>query len=78
MWRALLKIPRGETRSYAWVARQIGKPRATRAVGAACGANPVPIVVPCHRVIASDGSLGGFGGGLAWKRKLLRLEGVKV
>ena len=75
VWRALLTIPRGETRSYAWVAKKIGKPRATRAVGAACGANPVPIIVPCHRVIASDGSLGGFGGGLALKKRLLTLEG---
>ena len=78
IWRALGTIPRGETRSYAWVARKIGNPRAVRAVGAACGANPVPIVVPCHRVIASGGSLGGFGGGLALKRRLLALEGVKL
>jgi methylated-DNA-[protein]-cysteine S-methyltransferase len=74
VWRALTKIPRGETRSYGWVARQIGKPGAARAVGTACGANPVPIIVPCHRVIAGDGSLGGFGGGLPMKRKLLALE----
>jgi methylated-DNA-[protein]-cysteine S-methyltransferase len=74
VWRALQTIPRGETRSYAWVAKKIGKPKATRAVGAGCGANPVPIIVPCHRVIASDGSLGGFGGGLAMKRRLLALE----
>ena len=75
VWRMLQTIPYGETRSYAWVARQIGKPKATRAVGAACGANPVPIVVPCHRVVGSDGSLGGFSGGLALKRRLLALEG---
>jgi len=75
VWSALTKIPRGQTRSYAWVARAIGKPDATRAVGTACGANPVPIIIPCHRVIASDGSLGGFGGGLPMKRQLLRLEG---
>jgi len=75
VWRVLQIIPFGETRSYAWVARQIGKPKATRAVGGACGANPVPIVVPCHRVVASDGSLGGFSGGLALKRRLLALEG---
>jgi methylated-DNA-[protein]-cysteine S-methyltransferase len=74
VWRALIMIPRGQTRSYAWVARQIGKPKATRAVGTACGANPVPVVIPCHRVIASDGSLGGFGGGLPMKRRLLALE----
>ena len=78
VWRALLKIPRGQTRSYAWVAQQIRRPRAMRAVGAACGANPIPIIVPCHRVIASDGSLGGFSGGLQRKRNLLRLEGVRV
>jgi len=76
VWRALLKIPRGETRSYAWVARQIGQPNAVRAVANACGANPAPILVPCHRVIASDGSLGGYGGGLAMKRRLLKLEGA--
>jgi methylated-DNA-[protein]-cysteine S-methyltransferase len=74
VWRALTKIPRGETRSYGWVARKIGKPGASRAVGAACGANPVPVIVPCHRVIAGDGSLGGFGGGLPMKRRLLALE----
>ena len=74
VWRALGRIPRGQTRSYAWVARKIGKPKAARAVGAACGANPVPVVVPCHRVVAGDGSLGGFGGGLPMKRRLLALE----
>jgi len=78
VWRALRTIPRGETRSYAWVARRIGKPKAVRAVGAACGANPIPIIVPCHRVIASDGSLGGFSGGLALKRRLLELEGARL
>ena len=78
VWRALLKIPRGETRSYAWVAKQVGRPRATRAVGAACGSNPVPLIVPCHRVVASDGSLGGFSGGLPVKKKLLKLEGVTL
>ena len=74
VWRALQAIPHGETRSYAWVARRVGRPRATRAVGAACGANPVPVLVPCHRVVASDGSLGGFSGGLGWKNRLLALE----
>ncbi len=78
VWRTLQQIPYGETRSYAWVARRIGKPKAARAVGAACGANPIPVIIPCHRVVASDGSLGGFTAGLAWKRKLLRLEGVAV
>jgi methylated-DNA-[protein]-cysteine S-methyltransferase len=78
VWRALQTIPPGQTRSYAWVARKIGKPRAARAVGAACGANPVPIVVPCHRVIASDGSLGGYTGGLHRKKRLLKLEQAKI
>lgn len=74
VWRVLQRIPHGETRSYGWVARQLGKPRAARAVGAACGANPIPVIVPCHRVVASDGSLGGFSAGLVWKRRLLKLE----
>ena len=74
VWQTLRKIPRGETRSYAWVARQIGKPKAARAVGTACGANPVLLLVPCHRVVASDGTLGGFSCGLPLKRRLLALE----
>ena len=74
VWRALMTIPYGETRSYGWVAKKIGRPRASRAVGAACGANPIPVIVSCHRVIAGDGSLGGFGGGLPMKRRLLALE----
>lgn len=73
-WRTLLEIPFGETRSYAEVARAVGRPRAVRAVGAANGANPVPIVVPCHRVIQSNGGLGGYGGGLDVKRRLLAFE----
>ncbi len=75
---AIQKIPFGETRSYGWVAREIGKPRASRAVGAALGANPIPIILPCHRVIGSDGGLHGYGGGLPLKRKLLELEGAIV
>jgi O-6-methylguanine DNA methyltransferase len=74
-WRALLAIPYGETRSYAAIARAVGKPNAFRAVGMANNRNPVAIVVPCHRVIASDGTLCGYGGGLDVKRKLLELEG---
>jgi O-6-methylguanine DNA methyltransferase len=74
--KAIGKIPFGETRSYAWVAREVGKPRAARAIGQALGANPIPIILPCHRVIGSDGSLRGYGGGLPLKKKLLRLEGV--
>jgi methylated-DNA-[protein]-cysteine S-methyltransferase len=76
VWRVLLTIPRGETRSYGWVAKKIGQPGASRAVGAACVATPVPIIVPGHRVIAGDGSIGGFGGGLPMKRQLLKSEGL--
>jgi O-6-methylguanine DNA methyltransferase len=75
-WRALLAIPYGETRTYADIARAIGKPNAFRAVGMANNRNPIAIVVPCHRVIASDGTLCGYGGGLDVKRKLLELEGA--
>lgn len=75
-WAAMRKIPYGATISYATQARRIGKPRATRAVGTANGANPIPIIVPCHRVVASDGSLGGYALGLAMKRRLLALEGA--
>jgi O-6-methylguanine DNA methyltransferase len=75
-WRALQAIPYGETRTYADIARAIGKPTAFRAVGMANNRNPIAVVVPCHRVIASDGSLCGYGGGLDVKRKLLELEGA--
>jgi len=78
VWRTLLDIPRGETRSYSWVAEQIGRPDAARAVGQAVGANPLAIVVPCHRVVASDGGLGGYGGGLALKETLLQIEGARA
>ena len=74
VWNALLTIPFGETRSYAQIARQIGKPRAVRAVGAANGRNPLSIVAPCHRVIGSSGALTGFAGGLDTKARLLALE----
>lgn len=74
-WHALIAIPYGQTRSYASQARAIGRPTATRAVAAANGQNKISIVVPCHRVIGSDGSLTGFGGGLPRKRALLALEG---
>jgi methylated-DNA-[protein]-cysteine S-methyltransferase len=77
-WRALRDIPYGATATYADIARAIGKPKAVRAVGAANGRNPLPIVVPCHRVIGSDGSLTGFGGGTDVKRKLLQLEGALI
>ena len=71
---ALLEIPYGETTSYGAIAKQIGRPKAVRAVGAANGRNPIPIIVPCHRVIGSSGDLTGFGGGLDTKEALLRLE----
>jgi methylated-DNA-[protein]-cysteine S-methyltransferase len=74
VWHALRTIPYGETRSYSQVAAEIGSPNAVRAVGAANGKNPIPIVVPCHRVIGAGGDLVGFGGGLPWKRLLLDLE----
>jgi methylated-DNA-[protein]-cysteine S-methyltransferase len=74
VWQALLAIPFGETRSYGEIARQIGKPNASRAVGAANGRNPISIIAPCHRLVGSDGSLTGFAGGLAAKQHLLRME----
>ena len=74
VWNALRAIPYGETRSYGELAERIGRPKAVRAVGAANGANPLPIVVPCHRVIGSNGTLTGFGGGLPLKQALLALE----
>jgi methylated-DNA-[protein]-cysteine S-methyltransferase len=74
VWYSLLRIPYGTTRTYAEIAKSIGRPKATRAVGAANGANPIPIIVPCHRVIGSDGSLTGFGGGIDVKRWLLDFE----
>ena len=76
VWQELLRIPYGETRSYGEIARNLGKPGAARAVGMANNANPIPIIIPCHRVIGNDGSLVGFGGGLPTKRKLLAVEGV--
>ena len=76
VWRELLKIPYGKTRSYMQVAVASGAAHAVRAVGAANGANPIPIIVPCHRVIGSDGKLTGYGGGLPLKKRLLALEGA--
>ena len=78
VWQALLTIPFGETRSYAAIARHIGRPAAVRAVGAANGRNPISIIAPCHRVIGSNGALTGFAGGLDAKDYLLRLEGRRV
>ncbi|MBI4285882.1 MAG: methylated-DNA--[protein]-cysteine S-methyltransferase [Chloroflexi bacterium] len=74
VWQVTCAIPFGETRSYGWVAAQIGRPKGMRAVGQALGSNPLPIVIPCHRVITGDGRLGGYGGGLEMKEHLLRLE----
>jgi methylated-DNA-[protein]-cysteine S-methyltransferase len=78
VWRALLTIPFGETRTYAQIAKQVGDPKAVRAVGAANGRNPISIVAPCHRVIGSNGKLTGFAGGLDVKAQLLRLEGAEA
>lgn len=74
VWRATRSIPYGETRSYGWIAVQIGRPKAPRAIGQALKSNPLPVIIPCHRVIGSDGTLGGFGDGLEMKKYLLRLE----
>lgn len=76
VWREVKAIPYGTTRSYRDIAERIGHPRAYRAVGAANRANPIPVIVPCHRVIGRDGSLRGYGGGVAMKERLLRLEGA--
>jgi methylated-DNA-[protein]-cysteine S-methyltransferase len=78
VWHALRAIPYGAVRNYGDVARAIGQPLAVRAVGQANGRNPLPIVIPCHRVIASDGSIGGYSGGLGLKHALLALEGVEL
>ena len=76
VWKVTASIPRGQTRSYQWVARRLGSPRAMQAVGQALKRNPVPLLVPCHRVIRASGQLGGFSGGRGWKRKLLEAEGA--
>ncbi|HET6655290.1 MAG TPA: methylated-DNA--[protein]-cysteine S-methyltransferase [Gammaproteobacteria bacterium] len=78
VWRALCDIPYGETESYGTLAKRIGKPKAVRAVGASNGLNPLPIVIPCHRVIGANGSLTGYGGGLEIKQKLLALESEQL
>ena len=74
VWQALRQIPYGETRNYAEIAKAIDKPKATRAVGSACGANPVALIIPCHRVLRSDGNLSGYRWGIDRKRKLLEME----
>jgi len=80
VWSTAAAIPYGRVRTYGWIAGRIGMPRASRAVGTALGRNPLPIIIPCHRVLREDGGLGGFSApqGVALKRKLLRLEGVRV
>ncbi len=78
MWRALCSIPHGTTVSYAQLAQRIDSPKAFRAVGSACGKNPIIIIIPCHRVLGSDGGIGGFSCGLFRKRALLALEGVQI
>ena len=74
VWTALRQIPRGETRTYKDIASAIGAPKAVRAVGSACGANPVALVIPCHRALRTDGGLGGYAWGLERKQKLLKIE----
>jgi methylated-DNA-[protein]-cysteine S-methyltransferase len=74
VWEALREIPYGETRTYKWLAEKIGKPHAFRAVGNALGKNPIPIIFPCHRVIETDGSIGGYSSGIEIKRRLLEIE----
>jgi len=76
VWQAAISIPYGETRSYGWIAKQIDNPKAARAVGQAMHRNPFSILVPCHRVVAGDGGIGGFGGGVEMKQRLLRMEGI--
>ena len=78
VWAALQRIPLGRTASYGDLARDIGRPRAFRAVGGACGANPIVVLIPCHRALAANGRLGGFSGGLKWKRTLLAAEGIAL
>jgi O-6-methylguanine DNA methyltransferase len=74
VWNVLLRIPLGHTMTYGEVAESVGRPRGSQAVGQACGANPIPLIIPCHRVLAGGNRLGGFSGGLDWKRKLLERE----
>jgi O-6-methylguanine DNA methyltransferase len=74
VWEALGRIETGKTETYARVAASLGRPKSARAVGGACGANPIPLLIPCHRVVATGGGVGGFSGGLHWKHKLLSME----
>ena len=77
VWKQMLKISAGKTKSYGEIAAAIKNPKAVRAVGGACGANPIPVLVPCHRILAANKKIGGFSGGLEWKRSLLKREGIK-
>jgi methylated-DNA-[protein]-cysteine S-methyltransferase len=76
VWKAMRKLSPDKTKSYGEIAQAIGNPRAVRAVGSACGANPIPVLVPCHRILAANNKIGGFGSGLDWKYKLLAAEGI--
>jgi O-6-methylguanine DNA methyltransferase len=78
VWNAIAKVGYGKTASYDRLAKEIRNPKALRAVGTACGKNPLPIVIPCHRIISKNGSIGGFGGGIGLKRKMLEIEKVKL
>lgn len=78
VWKEMLKIPAGKTKSYGEIAVAIKNPKAVRAVGGACGANPIPVLVPCHRILAANKKIGGFSGGLERKKSLLAREGVRV
>ena len=78
VWCELRKVKLGGSVSYGELAERVGKPGAARAVGSACGANPIPVLIPCHRVLPSNGKLGGFSGGLEWKVRLLQLEGIEL
>lgn len=78
VWKALQSIPYGQVQSYKEIAEKIGHPKALRAVGRACGANPVPIIIPCHRVLTANGTLGGFSAGIEIKKALLNLEGIHL
>src|SRR5688572_12719834 len=78
VWTVLQQIPLGETLTYGEVATELGQPSASRAVGGACRANPIPLLIPCHRVLGYGNTLGGFSGGLPWKRRLLAIEGAQV
>lgn len=76
VWKQLKNIPRGQTRTYGEIAKAIGRPKAMRAVGSACGANPLALFIPCHRAMAANGGFGGFSAGLPWKQMLLETEGA--